>query len=89
MRLPRVLGGRCATATDVDLLSDRLEVGRVDAGAVSAQVVESQAIGDRTTERLIHDAMSTRLALRGPDAPVAVRLLAGEDPAVADALGAT
>jgi hypothetical protein len=67
------MGPRCDCTIHVESVADRLEVVRVHAGAVPAQVIELHTWWDGAFEALVHCPMrlSRGLAALDEDLPVA------------------
>ena len=65
MRLPRKAGGQTYPAQRVGSVGNRLKVGRVDAGAVAAEVVKCQAIRDGAYPCFVGKAVGLPLLATG------------------------
>ena len=72
----RIDSCRSIAPADVDALSDSFEVYRVDAGLITAEVVEHQTVRHRTSEELVCGAVGEHVSVVAADA----------DPSVSSAL---
>lgn len=78
VRLARVLGRQAAAAPVVLGVRDDLQVCRVDARTVAAEVVDGQAVGDRAVVQFPGDSVSVPTAAIAPaDLPVPSLVLRG------------
>lgn len=71
--LLRTAGFPCCSSLGIDLMGNRVQVPRIDARRISAQVVKIEAIGDRAAQEHVGHAMSGHHAGAIPEVAVAHR----------------